>query len=62
MPLLLHKLCRKHATLRCYLDMERFVKPKVHELEALLKNGDVDSERAKRVRECVYGFESGLPE
>lgn len=41
---------RKHATLRCYLDMERFVKPRVHELEALLKNADVDSEGAKRVR------------
>ena len=39
---------RKHAALRCYLDMERFVKPKVRELEALLKKGDVESERAKR--------------
>lgn len=37
--------------------MERFVKPKVHELEALLKDGDVDSVRAKRVREYVYAFE-----
>lgn len=40
---------RKHAALRCYLDMERFVKPQAQELEALLKMGDVDSDRAKRV-------------
>lgn len=39
---------RKHATLRCYLDMERFVQPRVAELEALLKRGDVESARAKR--------------
>ncbi len=33
--------------------MERFVHPKIQELEALLKRGDVDSERAKRVGEAV---------
>jgi len=39
---------RKHATLRCYLDMERFVKPRVAALEALLNQGLVGSDKAKQ--------------
>jgi len=39
---------RKHASLRCYLDMERFVKPRVAAVEDLLRRGLVASEKAKQ--------------
>lgn len=62
---------RRHAALRCYLDMDRLVKPRVAALEQLIKEGRAETDKAKEVGHayrqtdrrlvCVRLTEGGLP-
>jgi hypothetical protein len=41
--------CRRHAALRCYLDIDRIVRPRVAALEALIKEGKAETEKGREV-------------